>query len=340
VAGAAALILAANPGLTPAQVATVMFGNATPNIVTNPGTGSPNRLLFTNAAAPPSGPFQQFIFQSGTAIEQTGANWEFAFTDWDRDGRPDLAGIKKSSTGSGRTEVHILSGASGFQQFVFQAGTAIEQTGAEWDFEFADWDRDGRPDLAGVKKSGTGSGRTEVHILSGASGFQQFVFQAGTAIGQTGATWEFQFADWDRDGRPDLAGVSKSSTGSGRTEVHILSGASGFQQFVLQTGTAIEQTGANWEFAFTDWDRDGRPDLAGVKKNSTGSGRTEVHILSGASAFQQFALQTATALSPIADLSQWEFGFPDWDRDGRPDLAGVNKSSTGSGRTEVHILKG
>jgi subtilisin family serine protease len=47
VAGAAALILAANPGATPAQVATTMLNNSTPDKITSPGTGSPNRLLFT-----------------------------------------------------------------------------------------------------------------------------------------------------------------------------------------------------------------------------------------------------------------------------------------------------
>jgi subtilisin family serine protease len=46
VAGAAALILGATPGATPAQVWSTMLANATPNKVTNPGTGSPNRLLF------------------------------------------------------------------------------------------------------------------------------------------------------------------------------------------------------------------------------------------------------------------------------------------------------
>jgi subtilisin family serine protease len=51
VAGAAALILGAAPSLTPAQVWNQMAANATPNKITNPGAGSPNRLLF---AAPPS----------------------------------------------------------------------------------------------------------------------------------------------------------------------------------------------------------------------------------------------------------------------------------------------
>lgn len=53
VAGGAALILAGSPGLTPAQVATTMFANATLNKITNPGTGSPNRLLFTNTGSQP-----------------------------------------------------------------------------------------------------------------------------------------------------------------------------------------------------------------------------------------------------------------------------------------------
>jgi subtilisin family serine protease len=45
VAGAAALVLSANPGATPAQVGTTLNNAATTGVVTNPGNGSPNRLL-------------------------------------------------------------------------------------------------------------------------------------------------------------------------------------------------------------------------------------------------------------------------------------------------------
>ncbi|GMT96836.1 hypothetical protein KH5H1_09550 [Corallococcus caeni] len=47
VAGAAALYLSANPSATPAQVRDALVNNATPNKVTSPGTGSPNKLLYT-----------------------------------------------------------------------------------------------------------------------------------------------------------------------------------------------------------------------------------------------------------------------------------------------------
>ncbi len=53
VAGAAALILGANPGFTAQQVRDAMVAAATPSKVVNPGTGSPNLLLFVGAGGPP-----------------------------------------------------------------------------------------------------------------------------------------------------------------------------------------------------------------------------------------------------------------------------------------------
>ena len=58
VAGVAALYLANNPSATPAQVTTALINNSTPNIVTSPGTGSPNRLLYSifgGTTPPPTG---------------------------------------------------------------------------------------------------------------------------------------------------------------------------------------------------------------------------------------------------------------------------------------------
>ena len=47
VAGAAALYKQANPGASPATIRNALVNNATTNVVTNAGTGSPNRLLYT-----------------------------------------------------------------------------------------------------------------------------------------------------------------------------------------------------------------------------------------------------------------------------------------------------
>jgi subtilisin family serine protease len=55
VAGAAAVYLEANPSASPATVATALINNATSGKVVNPGSGSPNRLLYSSPAYPSCG---------------------------------------------------------------------------------------------------------------------------------------------------------------------------------------------------------------------------------------------------------------------------------------------
>ncbi|MEH1012573.1 S8 family serine peptidase [Micromonospora sp. CPCC 206060] len=58
VVGAAALVASANPSWTPQQIRDYLVNNATSNVVTNPGTGSPNKLLFVvNDDNPPANDF-------------------------------------------------------------------------------------------------------------------------------------------------------------------------------------------------------------------------------------------------------------------------------------------
>ncbi|MFI0795081.1 S8 family serine peptidase [Micromonospora rubida] len=52
VTGAAALILADHPTYTPAQVTQALLADSTPEVVTDPGVGSPNRLLHVSATTP------------------------------------------------------------------------------------------------------------------------------------------------------------------------------------------------------------------------------------------------------------------------------------------------
>jgi hypothetical protein len=197
--------------------------------------------------------FQRFLLNTGTPQHETWYEYDFQVADWNRDGYQDLVIIKKYNTGTRSTEVHILSGASNFQEYILHTGTPQEETGDNYDFDTADWDRDGYPDLFIIKKNGTGTGMTEVHVLSGASNFQRFILDTGTAQHQTGDEYVFRVADWNGDGRPDLFGIKKNQTGTVSTEVHILSGAGNFQQFLLHTGTVQEETGSNYDFEVIRW---------------------------------------------------------------------------------------
>jgi subtilisin family serine protease len=68
VAGAAALYLGANPTATPAEVATALIDNATPDVLTGVPAGTPNKLLFTGFLGTPPPPASQW---SGAAAMLT-----------------------------------------------------------------------------------------------------------------------------------------------------------------------------------------------------------------------------------------------------------------------------
>lgn len=86
-AGIAALIKAANPSFTPQQVRDRMVADATANVVTNPGTGSPNRLGFVANGTPPPPPTVVFedTFETATGWTTNPNGTDTAITGmWER----------------------------------------------------------------------------------------------------------------------------------------------------------------------------------------------------------------------------------------------------------------
>ena len=78
VAGVAALFLETNPTASPATVTAAIINSSTPNKVTNAGTGSPNRLLFsllTGAPPPPPPPPPGTELLLNRGFESGGVNW-------------------------------------------------------------------------------------------------------------------------------------------------------------------------------------------------------------------------------------------------------------------------
>lgn len=294
-----------------------------------------------------TGPYTQTILQTGTALLQSEDSFgDFKMADMDLDGRPDLVYIKRRATGSGQTELHIVSAASGFKTFIQHVATGIGTfADTNGDFTMADVDRDGRPDLVFIKRRATGTGTIEVHVLSAASGFQTFIQHTGTALSEDeDANGEFGMFDVDRDGRPDLVffknGLTGTGTGTGKVELHVLSAASGFQTFIQHTATALTATEAAFgSLTLADVDRDGRLDLGFIKRRKTGSGAIEVHVLSGVSGFQTFIQHIASAFSQVDD-GNGDFTLVDVNVNGVPDLVFIKRRSTGTGTIELHGLSG
>jgi len=108
VTGALALYRAANPSSTAEQIFTMLLADATPNVVTNPGTGSPNKLLyigniggggggpnnppvaaFTYSCSPNSNGTFRCDFDGSTSTDDNGVTGYL----WQSAGKPDKTGV-------------------------------------------------------------------------------------------------------------------------------------------------------------------------------------------------------------------------------------------------------
>jgi hypothetical protein len=211
--------------------------------------------------------YQQFSLQTGTVLHEVGADDSFAFM---LAPNLDLYAIKKTATGSNSTEVHVLSAASSYQQFSLQTGTVLHEVGSDNSFVFM---LAPNRDIYAIKKTATGTMMTEVHVLSSASGYQQFARQSGTALHEVGADDSFVFM---LAPNLDIYAIKKAATGTNSTEVHILTAASNYQQFGLQTGTSLGEAGTDNRFAFM---LAPNLDIFAILKSGTGTNSTEVHVL-------------------------------------------------------------
>jgi len=225
--------------------------------------------------------YKDYGLQAGTPLQITDKNWDFVM-----DSKDNLVAIKKGpTTGSGKTEVHRLSAASSYTKFDLQTGTGLDYADENWAFTI-----DSKDNLVCVKKKGAVG--TEVHKLSASSNYKKFNLHTRTGLHYTYAgankgDWDFQM-----DPQDNLVCILKGpSSGSKKTEVHKLSGASNFKDFNLHTSTALHYT-EGWAFAMA------KDDVVGILKGPTsGSCMTEVHKLSGAANYGKFVFQTGTALS-------------------------------------------
>jgi hypothetical protein len=202
----------------------------------------------------------------------------FEVMDWNNDGYLDVVFIATGATGTGSTEFHVLDGSTNFSNWMLHTGSAIQDDFGNFDYKFADWNRDGWIDAFAIKKSLTGSNSTEVHILDGGTGFQTFLYQTGTLLHETGSEFDFSLADLTLDGGTDneldLVAIKKWRS-AGTVEVHVLSGREGFQRWVVQSATVISAIDGNLQSVASVYRSldDNHPELAIVNQGSFVNGQ-------------------------------------------------------------------
>lgn len=264
---------------------------------------------------------------SGKATRGNG-NWFTA--DYDADGKTDLVFLKMRNTPNNKVEVHVASAASGFKNRIIEnASVFTSENNGTW--TVADYDGDKKPDLVYIKTRNTASGKVEVHVASASSYFQTFLIQTPTAFStEDNGTWTV--ADYDGDNKPDLVYIKTRKTDSKKVELHVLSAASNFQTFLIQTPTVFTPED-NGTWTVGDYDGDKKPELVYVKSKNAASKKVELHILSATSNFQTFIIQTPSTY----DLeNNGNFTIGDQDSDGKPDLVYVKERNTANNLIEMH----
>jgi hypothetical protein len=330
VAGVAALLLAADPSLTPAQVAAKIVENATPNVVIDPGVGSPNRLLF--AFAPTNsgdtgwyvGDFNgdgrddvlrhvgglcgaDMLLSSGSFFVRDGC-WSLAgqrgpgwrVRDFNGDGRDDLMRYSGTVDGSSNVEVLLSTGTS----FASPVSWSRLSPGDN-DFSLGDFNGDGRGDLLRVLYGVTGA---QVLRSSGVS----FVSAGSWTLANDGDDG-WHVGDFNGDGRSDVFRYRAGTTGA---------------DMFLSTGTAFANAGF-WTSAGSgddgwyagDFNGDGRSDIF---RYTAGVSGADV-FLSNGSAFVHSGSWTLAGHG----AEKWRVG--DFNGDGRQDLLRAFGDSIGAG---------
>jgi hypothetical protein len=272
-------------------------------VVANAATGTVSVLLNTARVAVANIPFaapQTIAFSTNPVA--------LAVADFNGDGRPDIVVIDGNAV-----MVLLNTTAQGAGTVTFAAPRTFAVGAGPDAVAVADFDADGRPDLAVANKT-DGTVSVLLNTTPAKSGTPFLAAQQTFAVGA--GPDAIAAADFNGDGRPDLAVVNEF----GDTVSVLLNeiGANGaLAPFGAQQTLAVGS--APWSVAVADFNSDGRPDLAVTNLND----HTVSVLLNQTSLFSWnvgFAAQQTFAVGsgPVAVAAA------DLDGDGLPDLAVAN----------------
>ncbi len=239
----------------------------------------------------------QYLLNTGSALIQTDQTWEFALGDLNKDGKQDIWAFNRNPGGD-HVVVHVLDGANPYH-YLQASAIALPGVNQDWDFELGDLSHDRVPDIWAINRNTSGiGGHTVVHVINGAN-WGLYVNVGNIVLPPTDANWDFEVADYNGDGTPDIYAINRQDAGSNSTAVHVINGAN-WGQYLLNTGTALIRADQTWSFAVGDQDKDGKPDLWAVNR-WPGGPHTVVHLLSGAN-FGRY-IQAGNVVLPGTDLN-------------------------------------
>ena len=278
------------------------------------------------------------ILETGTTfLPENDGTW--LMTDFTGNQTDDLVYIKTNNTGTNSVEVHVASAASNYQTRIYESGTTFRnETDGQW--LMSPSQSGGRPDLVFIKTANTPSGKVEVHIASGESGYKTRTLETATTFAcETDGTW--LMGDYTGKGTRDLMFIKTNNTKTKSVEVHVASAESKYQTRIYESGSTFdnEDDGA-WLLTPFNNAKNATPDLVFIKTEDTDSGRVEVHVASATSKYKERTFERGTTFMPETD-GVWTMVPNRSGASQMPNLVFIKTGpNTGTGRVEVHIASG
>ncbi len=232
---------------------------------------------------------------------------ELTVADFDGDGKPDIGYI--STLGF---TVHVIQNTSAIGSLSFTARVFSDLIAVSLKTIIsADFDGDGKIDLAALKNTSTSTAIT--YRNTSIPGTITFAASVQIATGNT--TADITAGDIDGDGKPDLI---STNTGGSNVATSFNTSTIGTISFATRVGNAV---GTNPIcVVMGDIDGDGKPDLAVSVASINTAYVLRNHSVSGA-----IALAAKVGI-PVTSSPSY-LAFCDFDGDGKPDLAIVNSST-------------
>jgi hypothetical protein len=248
------------------------------------------------------------FLQNSPRPEQGWFNWDNDFADFNGDGKTDLIWRNDDTA---EIAIWIMDGPGIVNGGFLPDSPSGADPFFDWSFEYGDFNGDGKTDLFWENNF---SGEKAIWVMDGPNVIDGGFLQNSPRPEQGWFNWDFNFGDFNGDGKTDVAWRNFNT---GESAIWIMDGPN-----IVNGGFAPPSPDGTdplgWQPYFGDFNGDGKTD---VYWNNNSKDYSAIWILDGPNIVNGAYLQDV----PILGQSGWYFDFREINGDGKTDIYWTNE---------------